>query len=515
VRNGTAGMRRSLGLALGLLLGLLALALLLGRGARPALRGPDEPAGVTGRVLGGDGPLAGARVRFKGTAVSTLTDSEGRFRLPPGGGRITAWKDGFLVGGATPSGPDLTLRLTSLPGRDNESYEWVDPAPDPASEHNCGNCHAEIYAEWRASGHSRSVTGRHFRGLYEGTDWEGRPGVGWGLLTQHPDGAGVCSSCHAPTVPEDDPALLDLRSATGVHARGVHCDYCHKVAGLAGGEVGLAHGRFNLRLLRPARGQLFFGPLDDVDRGEDAYSALYRDSRYCASCHEGVVFGVHVYSTYSEWLRSPARREGKHCQDCHMAPTGTMTNVAPRRGGVERDPKTLANHSFFRGSRADMLRDCLRLALDWRGRGEGTRVDLRVAVEGAGHSVPTGFVDRNLVLVVEGFAQGDRPLGARSGPTLPPAAGKGWAGQSGKLYAKLLADGEGHSPAPFWKADPSPLDTRLTPGRPDDLSFVFPAGLRRVRVRLLYRRFWEPVARRKGWPDTDLVVLERSYRIGR
>ena len=68
--------------------------------------------------------------------------------------------------------------------------------------------------------------------------------------------------------------------------------------------------------------QLFFGPLDDVDRGEDAFSPLYRESRYCASCHEGIVFGVHVYSTYSEWLSSPARRAGKQCQDCHMAPTG-------------------------------------------------------------------------------------------------------------------------------------------------------------------------------------------------
>ena len=43
-----------------------------------------------------------------------------------------------------------------------------------------------------------------------------------------------------------------------------------------------------------------------------------------ASGHEGVVFGVHVYSTYSEWLDSPARKQGRHCQDCHMKPTGTM-----------------------------------------------------------------------------------------------------------------------------------------------------------------------------------------------
>ena len=57
---------------------------------------------------------------------------------------------------------------------------------------------------------------------------------------------------------------------------------------------------------------------------DDAFSPLYRQSRYCASCHEGTVLSVHVYSTYSEWLASPARREGKQCQSCHMAPTGTL-----------------------------------------------------------------------------------------------------------------------------------------------------------------------------------------------
>src|SRR5262249_55033579 len=156
--------------------------------------------------------------------------------------------------------------------------------------------------EWSAGGHARSATGHHFRSLYDGTSWEGKANVGWGLLTQHPDGAGVCSSCHAPALRDDDPALLDLRRVSGVAARGVHCDFCHKVAGFGGDMSGLSHGRFNLRLLRPSQEQLFFGPLDDVDRGEDAYSPLYRDSRYCAACHEGVVFGVHVYSTFSEWL---------------------------------------------------------------------------------------------------------------------------------------------------------------------------------------------------------------------
>jgi hypothetical protein len=271
-----------------------------------------------------------------------------------------------------------------------------------------------------------------------------------------------------------------------------------------------------MRLLRPGggghRGQLFFGTLDDVDRGEDAFSPVYRDSKYCASCHEGVVFGVHVYSTYSEWLNSPAGRAGKQCQDCHMAPTGTMTNVAPGRGGLERDPKTLANHRFFTGSREDMFRRSVRVSAELKRDGGGVRARVRVLADDVGHRVPTGFLDRHLLLVVEGVDAAGRPLAARSGPTLPAAAGPELKGKAGRLYGRLRSDDEGHTPAPFWRPGPDPVDTRLAPGRDDESEFTFPAGLEEVRVQLLYRRFWQEVTREKGWPDADLVIAEQRLR---
>jgi hypothetical protein len=499
------------GLALGLLLALLA-GLLALSALRPGPTAPTPPPPIRGRVTDAHGPLAEVRVRWKATALATQTDAAGRFRLPARpGGRVTAWKDGFLIAGARPGGSPLDLRLTPLPAEDNETYEWVDPAPDPAGAHNCANCHAEIYREWSASAHGRSATGRHFRNLYDGTDWHGRPGVGWGLVPEHPDGIAVCASCHAPALPDGDPALFDLRKLGGVAAKGVHCDYCHKVAGLGDGTVGLTHGRYNLRLLRPSEGQLFFGPLDDVDRGEDAYAPLYRDSRYCASCHEGVVFGVHVYSTYSEWLDSPARKAGQQCQDCHMAPTGRMTNIAPGHGGVERDPATLGNHRFFRGGQARMLRDGVKVSAELRRGPDGTAAAVRVRADGAGHRVPTGFIDRHLVLVVEGLTADGQALPARSGPTLPPAAGTELAGRSGRLYAKLLRDPDGKGPVPFWRAGAEPVDTRLTPGREDRADFLFPAAVVRLRTRVLYRRFWPEVGRSKGWPDRDFTVWERTF----
>lgn len=455
---------------------------------------------LSGQVLDDHGPSAGARVRIKGQALSTRTDAAGRFTLPlpPGGAtHVTAHKDGYFIAGARADSVPLTLTLHRLPSADCEDYAWVDPAPGKGT-HNCGNCHGDIFREWQASGHARAATGRHFRDLYDD------------LLKQNPDGAGVCTSCHAPTVPFGDAAYYDLRKVAGVAAQGVHCDYCHKVADVENGPIGLQHGRFGLKLLRPSEGQLFFGPLDDVDRGDDAFAPLQRSSRYCASCHEGVVFGVHAYSTYTEWLASPARREGKQCQTCHMAPTGEMTNIAPGKGGIPRDPSTLANHRFFARSQEDMLRDCLRVAATLQHTAAGLQADVEVRVDGAGHRVPTGFVDRHLILLVAGLGTQEK-VALLDGPKLPEVVGTDMAGQPGRLYAKQLRDFDGAGPAPFWKADPSVTDTRLLPQQADRSRFVFASGADRVRVRLLYRRFWPQVAKAKGWSDQTITIVDRTF----
>jgi hypothetical protein len=62
---------------------------------------------------------------------------------------------------------------------------------------------------------------------------------------------------------------------------------------------------------------------------------------------------------------------------------------------------------------------------------------------------------------------------------------------------------------PFWRALPDPPDTRLRPDRADCAEFLFPRETQRVRVRLVYRRFWEAVTRTKHWPATDILVVDR------
>jgi hypothetical protein len=188
-----------------------------------------------------------------------------------------------------------------------------------------------------------------------------------------------------------------------------------------------------------------------------------------------------------------------------------MTNVAPGHGGIERAAGTLANHRFFDGSRAEMLRRSLHLSAEFQRNATGLQVRLTVSAEEVGHRVPTGFIDRHLILVVDGTDTNGKQLAPCQGPLLPALAGAALAGKPGRLYAKLLRDSAGHAPVPFWSPAPAVTDSRLTPGRPDLVELGFPAGVTSIRAQLLYRRFWHEVARAKGWPDRDLIVVDRAF----
>jgi hypothetical protein len=399
-----------------------------------------------------------------------------------------------------------------LPRADNESYEWVDAVPDLLKAKNCGNCHLQIYQEWVKGKHAHSIDNPHFLNVYAGTTWKGVGKAGWSLIDDMPDGAAICVACHAPTIDFHDSAYLDLRDAKSPLRQGIHCDYCHKIAQTDNAKIGLTHGRFGLSLWRPSKGQLFFGPIDDATRNEDVYSPIYRKSEYCASCHEGIVFGVPVYTTYSEWLPSPARRQGKQCQDCHMAPTGTMDNIAPGKGGIRRDPSTLGNHLFFVGSKEAMLRRAIQLNVDFVRGPERCVVQVILNTRNLGHCVPTGFVDRQLLLTIEGLSStGDRLSPFPGARLLPRKAGKSLAGRPGLLFAKQLSGSEGSSPVPFWQAQPGVVDSRLKPDSSQSYDWSFPSGLQKVRARLIYRSFWEETALAKDWPDNDIELVDRTF----
>lgn len=459
----------------------------------------------------------GVVVGWQGDTFRTTTDLRGRFRLPVTGrhSQLIANKPAHRISLLRGNKSPFEVRLVPLPNEDNESYSWISPHRDTAKLENCANCHGEIYREWSMSAHARSATNPKFLSLYAGTNGNSPPFKTWNAKEEHPSGDGVCALCHVPTLGTPGnaatPLFPDIRNADGVHKSGVHCDYCHKVNDAPTGKFGTRFGRDALELLRPRRGDsITFGPLDDAVRaGESfAYSPIYKRSEYCASCHEGVVFGVHAYGTYSEWLESPAKRQGKQCQTCHMAPTGHLTNIAPGSGGVERNPFTLASHGTP-GGELSMLRKAVSLQMRVKSEPRGRVVEIDVTAKNVGHRVPTGFPDRQLLLVVSAVDVNSKEVALQEGPRLPASTGD-HAGRAGALFAKQLTSEKGRSPIPFWIHVDKLEDTRLLPDASERRSFVFPANAVRVTAQLWYRRFWHEVAESRGWKDNDVLVCELS-----
>ena len=475
--------------ALGLLAAMLAAGCIL-----PSLAQSE------GVVRDESGPVAGARVGRQGLCERVTTDASGLFRLRPSaaGRRLVANKEGYRIVATDHIG---SLMLRGLPTHDHLDYAWIDPHPDPARTNNCANCHDEIYREWQRSAHARSATNPKFLSIFAS--------VADVAPAQNRDQSAVCATCHAPTL--RSPTLeYDIRQAEDIAKSGIHCDYCHKVADVPIDKLGIRFGRDGMRLLRPSNDDLIsYGPLDDAVRQGESFCCLpvYKESRYCASCHEGVVFGVHAYGTYSEWLESPARLRGQQCQDCHMTPSGKMTNMAPGKGGIERDPKTLASHDLP-GS-AELMRKAVALTAQAKRTQHGLQVEVEVMAQHVGHRVPTGFPDRQLVLIVQAVDSDGRAAPLLDGKRLPASAGK-WSGVPGALYAKHLSGEAGPAPAPFWSHITKTVDTRLIPEEPNRHSFIFADSARRINVKIYYRRFWQEIADEHGWQDNDSLIAQRE-----
>jgi hypothetical protein len=429
---------------------------------------------ISGLVFDDSGPCIGARVRLPGQDRGTWTDAKGEFRListraSAMGEIVTAWKPRhFIASDVVAEANPTRLHLRPWPDADYPDYRWVDPSPQ-AESFSCGTCHRAIFDEWHRSAHGSARS--RFRRI-------------WNELDQHqPERAAVCLSCH-------DPAPIRPSDEWGSFSEsGVHCDFCHKVVDAPLALNGLTHGRFALDLLRPKQGQLIVGPWIDSPRPENSYAPIQRSSRLCASCHEGVIFGLRVYETYSEWLASPAGQRGIQCQDCHMKPTGQLTNVAPGHGGVDRDPRAISNHRFVDNDLLSMLRRAIHVDVTV----QLTQAVVRVTALNVGHRVPTGSPDRQLILEVRFLDSANRRLG-----------------HAHRLFAKRLRDERGNLDVPFWQATLEFADSRLFPDQAWEERFDLPAGCSRVEATILYRRHVLP---NEGRLVADEVVVHRRERI--
>lgn len=231
---------------------------------------------------------------------------------------------------------------------------------------DCGACHADRFEEWRTSLHAKALS----------------PGLVGQLLTFDAGDTAACLNCHAPLAEQKQAFEAARRSgaahrpaAQGLAASGNICASCH-VRG---------HQRFG----PPQRDTGAVGPSDPAGpHGGVVRTVEFEASDFCAVCHQfsqdQAINGKPLENTVAEWRASPAAREGKTCQTCHM----------PDRRHLWRgihDP--------------DMVRSGLTAGFD--AGADGAR--FRLTSTGVGHAFPTYVTPK---VVMKGVALDDsgRPM---------------------------------------------------------------------------------------------------------
>ena len=268
---------------------------------------------------------------------------------------------------------------------------------------------------------------------------------------------------------------------------------------------------------------------------EDTRLPLIAQSQFCAACHYGIFWNTLVYDSYGEWLQSPYSNSqtGKTCQDCHTpAPTlldgKVLTNVAPGKGGVERDPLAIHAHTFPGASSQSLLQNALTMNVDARRltgqQANQVSVTVKLTNDKTGHDIPTDSPLRHLILLVEATDSQGLPSTLLQGETVPDWGGVGdprqgyYAGLPGKAFAKVLAElwTEISPTGAYWNPTRLVSDNRLAPYASDTSGYVFAvptSAEATIHVRLLYRRAYRSLADQKGWNIPDILMAEKTIQI--
>lgn len=227
--------------------------------------------------------------------------------------------------------------------------ELVETGPKSPKSERCGECHQDIYREWKDSPHARSFANEAFR--EETNDYQ---------FT-------FCIGCHAPETIFTDEKIKPRKVN---ESEGVNCNSCHLNDCKLSGPTP-AHGPHPIAAENP----------------------FFRSSELCGRCHVG---------TYAAWQASGATESRKTCQDCHMPAINRKLiqddpwqKIYPKREGKQH---LFASLAFFKNDE-----NPLKLSFIQVNRTEGM-VEGLLELENTGipHSVPTGdYGYREVVVTVK------------------------------------------------------------------------------------------------------------------
>ncbi len=229
----------------------------------------------------------------------------------------------------------------------------------------CGSCHPTQFRQWSVSPHAYAQISPVFNAMHA-------------TITKLTNGTGgdFCIRCHTPIgMAQGEQVFISNLQRSEAAREGVTCTTCHR--------INQAYGKISGRMSINAGDiyQPISGPTGDAElrraQEDPAFNlatagevtrrrAVHLDaerffqlptSGFCGTCHDvNSQGGFRLEEAFSEFLNSPAAKEGVSCQDCHMGVTPGAFSGEPETNyafgpaatvrGLETAPRRLTNHTF-------------------------------------------------------------------------------------------------------------------------------------------------------------------------
>lgn len=362
----------------------------------------------------------------------------------------------------------------------------------------CKSCHLEIFNQWADSNH-RNIAGTNpYYMVLENL----------AAKTEGEDFRKWCMGCHNPSSVTTGVAkstdnmnnFLDKGAKSMIEElkthgnskleEGVSCVACHRITKVenAGGNASYTLGvsgrqkyvfEDNKADMAQWLSSRFINSKPNAHK--DSYmKEVYKDPKYCASCHDEFTPGVgsEVVSTFREWEMSSYNdpnnpKNHKTCIDCHMTNLKDgaffkQRGVSTDGGAVKNDVKVhyfAGSNHFLAGLRnkenenqiIQLLKTAAKLDIEMNDK------EILVGVKnvGAGHHLPTGVADfRELWLEVDIFDRDGKVI-FKSGKL----QNDGNLPKDARVFMKVFGDKDSKEAGlHFWRYEKMLKDTRIAAG---------------------------------------------------
>jgi len=235
---------------------------------------------------------------------------------------------------------------------------------------SCGQCHREIYEEWKTSIHAHAYEDPFFQAY-----WKKDKNI-W-----------VCLNCHTPLENQQPTLVKDIprgRVEKAVQEPNPHYDAEYQKESVTCAACHVRDG-------------VILGPFEDVLAPHPTkYDPTFRTAELCYRCHNVVSGPAQFYNvgpcgTYVEYEGKYWQERGFICQSCHMP---EIDRPVAAGGPVRRGRQ----HLWRGGHDPDMIKRAVAIEVkaDTDAPRPGDRVGFTLTLvnAGAGHKIPTGDPDR-------------------------------------------------------------------------------------------------------------------------